>query len=284
MNGIVPHPLQVRFSRWIAHCCARSVGLPKLARRRRLGRVQCCPYSEAYERVCLMDDADGNPSFSPELATQLAKQGVVAVLVIDRLQDAVPVAQALSVGGVGAIELTLRTPVALECVREIRAAVPDMLVGVGTILTAQQVDQVVEAGAAFGVAPGLNPRTVEAARRRGLSFAPGVCTPTDIELAIQTGCSLLKFFPCEPSGGLPYLRSIAAPFTHLGVRFIPLGGIDLANARTYLDDPLIQAIGGSWIAPRPLIQQGRWQEITDNAAAASQLVASMRSAAKEGAQ
>lgn len=231
-----------------------------------------------------MDDAAATPSFSPELAAKLEALGVVAVLVIDQLRDAIPVAQALAAGGVQAIELTLRTPVALECVRQIRSAVPDMLVGVGTILTAQQVDQVVQAGAAFGVAPGMNPLTVDAARRGGLSFAPGVCTPTDIELAVQAGCSLLKFFPCEPCGGLTYLRSIAAPFTHLGVRFIPLGGIDLANARTYLDDPLIQAVGGSWIAPRSLIQQGQWQAITDNASAAMQLVTSRRAAAKGDAQ
>jgi len=231
-----------------------------------------------------MDAAACNPAFSPQLAAQLEELGVVAVLVIDQLRDAVPVAQALAEGGVRAIELTLRTPVALACVREIRAAVPEMLVGVGTILTAQQVDQVVQAGAAFGVAPGMNPLTVEAARRGGLSFAPGVCTPTDIELALQAQCSLLKFFPCEPCGGLPYLRSIAAPFAHLGVRFIPLGGIDLTNAQTYLEEPLIQAIGGSWIAPRALIQQGRWQQITDNASAAKRLVAALRDAVKGNAQ
>ncbi len=231
-----------------------------------------------------MDDAEGQPAFSPQLATEIAELGVVAVLVIDQLRDAVPVAESLAAGGVRAIELTLRTPVALECVQQIRAAVPEMLVGVGTILTTQQVEQVVQAGAAFGVAPGMNPQTVDAARLAGLSFAPGVCTPTDIELAVQSGCTLLKFFPCEPCGGLTYLRSIAAPFAHLGVRFIPLGGIDLANAQTYLEEPLIQAVGGSWIAPRPLIQQGRWREITDNATAAMRLVESLRAAAKEQAQ
>src|SRR5690606_23991541 len=152
-----------------------------------------------------MDDAAGTPSFSPELAAKLEALGVVAVLVIDQLRDAIPVAQAPAAGGVQAIELTLRTPVALECVRQIRTAVPDMLVGVGTILTAPQVDQVVQAGAAFGVAPGMNPLTVDAARRGGLSFAPGVCTPTDIELAVQAGCSLPQFFPCAPCGGPTYL-------------------------------------------------------------------------------
>lgn len=221
-------------------------------------------------------------AFPADLADHLEELGVLAVLVIDRVQDAVPLAEALLAGGVGAMELTLRTPVALACIERIRAAVPAMVVGAGTVLTAQQVEQVVAAGAAFAVAPGLNPATVSAAREAKLAFAPGVCTPSDIELAIAAGCRVLKFFPCEPSGGLSYLRSIAAPFTHLGVRFIPLGGIDASNAAAYLSDPLIQAVGGSWIAPRPLIQQQAWQAITENARAASALVQALRAPRAEG--
>src|SRR5690606_20086760 len=123
---------------------------------------------------------------------------------------------------------------------------------------------------------------VSAAREAKLPFAPGICTPSDIELAIAAGCRVLKFFPCEPSGGLPYLRSIAAPFTHLGVRFIPLGGIDASNAAAYLNDPLIQAVGGSWIAPRPLIEQQAWSAIAENARAASAMVQAGRAARAEG--
>ena len=165
------------------------------------------------------------------LLSQLEQTRVIAVLMIDDENDAVPVARALLAGGVNCIELTLRTPVAMEALLCIRAAVPEMVVGVGTILNVQQVNEVKAAGAAFGVAPGMNPRVVAEATRIGLPFAPGVCTPTDIELAIEQGCRLLKFFPSEPSGGLAYLRTIAAPFVHLGVRFIPLGGVG-ARTRT----------------------------------------------------
>lgn len=212
-------------------------------------------------------------AFPADLEQRLSDLGVIAVLVVDQAADAVPLARALADGGVGGIELTLRTGVALEAVRRIRAEVPEILVGVGTILTPAQVVQTREAGGQFGVAPGMNPATVAAARQHGLPFAPGVCTPTDIELALEAGCKTMKFFPCEPSGGLPYLRSIAAPFAHLGVRFIPLGGIDADNVETYLKEPLVRAIGGSWLAPRDLIRARDWAEVTRRAAGA---VASVR--------
>jgi 2-dehydro-3-deoxyphosphogluconate aldolase/(4S)-4-hydroxy-2-oxoglutarate aldolase len=216
------------------------------------------------------------PAFSKPLADRLKTSGIVAVLVIDDVADAVPVASTLLEGGISAIELTLRTDAAIESVRRIRAEVPEMIVGVGTILTAAQVDEVVAAGGAFGVAPGMNPSTVAAAKAAGLPFAPGVCTPTDIELAVEAGCRLLKFFPCEPSGGLKFLQSIAAPFEHLGVSFIPLGGIDTTNAETYLDDPLIHAIGGSWLAPRQTIRAKNWALIREHANRATQLLKRVR--------
>ncbi len=210
------------------------------------------------------------------ITKRLGDAGLIAVLIIDDVNDAVPVAQALLDGGVTAIELTMRTPAALDSVRRIVAEVPAMTVGVGTVLTPRQVAQVFDAGAAFAVAPGMNPATVAAARQVGLPFAPGVCTPTDIELAVEAGCRLLKFFPCEPSGGLKYLSSIAAPFAHLGVRFIPLGGIDATNAEPYLVDPLIHAIGGSWLASRSAITDHDWQGITARASAATALVQRVR--------
>ena len=206
------------------------------------------------------------------LLSQLEQTRVIAVLMIDDENDAVPVARALLAGGVNCIELTLRTPVAMEALRCIRAAVPEMVVGVGTILNVQQVNEVKAAGAAFGVAPGMNPRVVAEATRIGLPFAPGVCTPTDIELAIEQGCRLLKFFPSEPSGGLAYLRTISAPFAHLGVRFIPLGGVGAGNAAAYLQEPTVLALGGSWLAPRDLIAKKDWSQITANAAEVMDLV------------
>ncbi len=217
-----------------------------------------------------------NPAFNPQLAASIQQTGIVAVLVIDDAKDAVPLAKALLAGGVNAIELTLRTPAALDALREIRAGVPEVIAGVGTILNVEQLKQAAEAGAAFGVAPGLNPRVLAAAREIGLSFAPGVLTPSDIELAVEHGCRLLKFFPAEPSGGLSYLKSIAAPYAHLGLKFVPLGGLNAKNMASYLADPNIAALGGSWLAPRELINAGKWAEITALSSEAVQLIKSTR--------
>jgi 2-dehydro-3-deoxyphosphogluconate aldolase/(4S)-4-hydroxy-2-oxoglutarate aldolase len=214
--------------------------------------------------------------FPDELSAHLYNTGVIAVLMIDEVADAVPLARALLAGGVDGIELTLRTAVAMQALRSIRAELPEMMVGVGTILSPQQVREVKEAGASFGVSPGMNPRVVSEAVRLGLPFAPGVCTPTDIELAVEQGCRLLKFFPSEPSGGLPYLRTIAAPFAHLGVKYIPLGGVNAENAERYLREPSVQALGGSWLAPRELIARKNWEAITANAREASAIVKSVR--------
>ncbi|NBV86232.1 MAG: bifunctional 4-hydroxy-2-oxoglutarate aldolase/2-dehydro-3-deoxy-phosphogluconate aldolase [Verrucomicrobia bacterium] len=207
-----------------------------------------------------------------DIQARLERTRVIAVLVIDNPADAVPLAHALLDGGVDAIELTLRTDAALESLRRIHAEVPGILLGAGTVLTPQQVGEVKTAGAAFAVAPGMNPRVVAEARRVGLPFAPGVCTPTDIELAIEAGCRLLKLFPCEPVGGLQYLRSIAAPFAHLGIQFIPLGGVNKSNAESYLREPLVLALGGSWLAPRELIQRKDWNAVTANARELSEIV------------
>jgi 2-dehydro-3-deoxyphosphogluconate aldolase/(4S)-4-hydroxy-2-oxoglutarate aldolase len=215
-------------------------------------------------------------SFPDELNRHLEQNGVVAVLMIDRVADAVPLARALLAGGVSAIELTLRTDAALECLRRIGHEVPEMVLGAGTILRPEQVDAVMECGASFGVAPGMNPRVVAEARRAGLPFAPGVCTPTDIELALEAGCKVLKFFPCEPAGGLPYLRTIAAPFLHLGVRFIPLGGVNAANAAVYLKEASVLALGGSWLAPKELIARQDWGAITALAAEITGIVREVR--------
>ncbi|MDZ4402771.1 bifunctional 4-hydroxy-2-oxoglutarate aldolase/2-dehydro-3-deoxy-phosphogluconate aldolase [Prosthecobacter sp.] len=217
-----------------------------------------------------------NNAFPEDLRLQLNRTGVIAVLMIDRVEDAVPLARALLAGGVDCIELTLRTDAALESLRRIRAEVPEMTVGVGTILTPKQANDAKEAGASFGVAPGMNPRVVAEAQRIGLPFAPGVCTPTDIELALEAGCKVLKFFPSEPSGGLIYLRSIVAPFAHLGVQFIPLGGVSAANAANYLKEPSVLALGGSWLAPKDLIIRSGWQAITTLAREASDIVKQVR--------
>ena len=199
---------------------------------------------------------------------KLRKSAVIAVLILDRVEDAVPLAEALLEGGVDAMELTLRTPAALGALQQITDKVPSMLAGIGTILTTDQVKEVVDAGAAFGVAPGMNPRVVEAALAAGLPFAPGICTPSDIERAVEFDRKFLKFFPAEPSGGLKYLEAIAAPYAHLDLKYIPLGGVNPANCQSWLSHSLVGGIGGSWLAPKPLIAAGNWKAVRDAAAQA----------------
>ena len=210
------------------------------------------------------------------LAASIKKSGIVAVLVIDREEDGVPLARALLAGGADVMELTLRTPAALGALRRIKAEVPEMLAGAGTVLAPAQIAEVKDAGADFAVSPGINPRVVEAAAQAGVPFAPGVVTPSDIERALEAGCKMLKFFPAEPSGGLPYLKAIAAPYQHLGVSFLPLGGLNAKNMAAYLSDPLVASIGGSWLAPRDAVSAGRWDEITALASAATSAIQAAR--------
>ena len=217
-----------------------------------------------------------NPPFPDSLRSQLYHSGVIAVLVLEQVEAAVPVAQALLAGGVNCIELTLRTNVAFECLKRIRAEVPEMTIGVGTILTPKQAEQAMQAGASFGVSPGMNPKVVAEASRIGLPFAPGVCTPTDIEMALAEGCRVFKFFPCEPSGGLPYLRPLAAPFLHLGVQFIPLGGVNASNADAYLQEPCVLSLGGSWLAPKEVISSQNWHKIREFATDIAETVKRIR--------
>jgi 2-dehydro-3-deoxyphosphogluconate aldolase/(4S)-4-hydroxy-2-oxoglutarate aldolase len=215
-------------------------------------------------------------SLFPETALhRLSKTRVIAVLVIDNPSRAVKLAQSLLAGGVDIMELTLRTPAALECLKAISAAVPEMMAGAGTIIFPEQVDQVVEAGAAFGVAPGTNPVVIRRAISAGLPFAPGVVTPTDVDMAVQCGCRELKFFPAEPSGGLNMLASIKAPYAHLGLKYIPLGGVTTGNLKSYLSDPDVIAVGGSWLAKKENIDGERWNEITAAAREASEIARAM---------
>jgi 2-dehydro-3-deoxyphosphogluconate aldolase/(4S)-4-hydroxy-2-oxoglutarate aldolase len=203
---------------------------------------------------------------------EILEAGVVPVVTIENADDAVPVAQALRDGGISIIEITLRTAEAEQAIRNIAQEMPEMLVGAGTILTKDQVDAAADAGARFGVAPGLNESVVRHAMEKELVFCPGVMTASEIELALMMGCKLLKFFPAEPAGGVKLLKALSAPYAHTGVRFIPLGGINAANAIEYLSLPAVAAIGGSWIANRELIANKNWQEITKRAQAARGLV------------
>ncbi|MDO4858625.1 MAG: bifunctional 4-hydroxy-2-oxoglutarate aldolase/2-dehydro-3-deoxy-phosphogluconate aldolase [Thermoguttaceae bacterium] len=214
--------------------------------------------------------------FTDEALAQIQACGAIAVLVIDDAANAVPTAKALMDGGINAIELTLRTPAALDALANIRREIPEMLAGVGTILTPEQVQKVAEAKAAFGVAPGLNEKVVLAAQAAGLPFAPGIMTPSEIEKAVELGCRELKLFPAEPCGGMKYLKSVSAPYAHLGLKYLPLGGLSLENIGPYVESPLLLALGGSWIAKRDLIQKQDWATIRANAQATREKIDGIR--------
>ena len=214
--------------------------------------------------------------FPDQLLERVSALGVVAVLTVDDPADAVPLGRALVAGGVTGIELTLRTPRALESLKRIRTELPDVLIGAGTVLNRGQLEAVKEAGALFAVAPGCNPSTLKAAKELGLPFAPGISTPSDIEIAVEHGCRLLKYFPAGSSGGLPHLQGMAAPYAHLKLRYIPLGGITLETSAEYLKSPLVAAVGGSWIAKPDVIAKKDWAEITRAAAAAVAAVKAAR--------
>lgn len=193
---------------------------------------------------------------------EILSERVVPVAVIERAADAVPIARALLEGGLSTLELTLRTPAALDCIRAIRREVPELKVGAGTVLTPAQVREVSEAGAFFGVAPGLNPRVVSTARIRGLPFFPGVMTPSDVEHALELGCTLQKFFPASAAGGLDMIKALAGPYGHTGLKLIPLGGVTAQNMKDYLAHPLVAAVGGSWLVDRKLVAAQDWAGIT----------------------
>ena len=206
--------------------------------------------------------------FPPNMLQRIERSGVISVLILDDASHAVPLAKALLAGGVDAMELTLRTDAAIDALRRIRSEVPEMLAGIGTVINVDQVDAIVDAGAQFAVSPGLNSQVVKKAQQASLPFAPGVMTPSDIEAALELGCRELKFFPAVPSGGLAMLNSIRAPFAHLGVRFVPLGGVNAANMAEWLANPGVFAVGGSWLTPNEVVRNQDWPEVTRLAAEA----------------
>ena len=193
---------------------------------------------------------------------QILQKRVVPVAVIDKVEDAVPLANALLAAGLDIIEVTFRTAAAADCIRAIAQAQPAMLVGAGTLLDVSQVKQARAAGAKFGVAPGLNETIVKAAVAIGLPFVPGVATASDVERGLELGCKLQKLFPADVLGGVKLLKALAGPYGHTGVTFIPLGGVNAQNMAEYLAMPNVAAIGGSWIVDKKLIAEKKWAEIT----------------------
>jgi len=195
-----------------------------------------------------------------KLAALFEQATIIPVLTIERLEDAVPLAKALVAGGVRTLEITLRTPVAIESAKAIMAHVPEAVVGIGTILNADDLARAEGIGARFGISPGATPDLLKAAAASALPFAPGIATASELMLALAHGFNLVKFFPAEQSGGIKALRALAGPFPD--VRFCPTGGIGEANAASWLAEPNVVAVGGSWLCPAADIRSGNWAGIT----------------------
>ncbi|MBA3645747.1 MAG: bifunctional 4-hydroxy-2-oxoglutarate aldolase/2-dehydro-3-deoxy-phosphogluconate aldolase [Gemmatimonadaceae bacterium] len=197
---------------------------------------------------------------------------VIPVIVMDDPSHAVGVADALAAGGLPCAEITLRTPAAMECLKRMSDARPDVLVGAGTVLSEKQAAGAIKAGAKFVVSPGFSESVVDFCLAHQVPIYPGVCTPTEIEMALRQGLSELKFFPAEAMGGVKYLKAVSAPYRD--VRFIPTGGVTPANILEYLAIGAVIACGGSWMTPADQIAAGRFGQIEQSARSASALVQS----------
>ena len=194
---------------------------------------------------------------------------VIPVIIIDRLEDAVPLAKALVAGGVRVLEVTLRTAHGLAAIRAMASEVPDAIVGVGTISRPEDFDAAKDAGAQFGVSPGLTPALIEAQKRSGLPLLPGTMTPSDIIAARAAGFTEVKLFPAQQAGGIGMLKAIGSVFSD--VTFCPTGGVTQQTAPDFLALPNVACVGGSWLTPKDAIANGDWQRITELARSASAL-------------
>ncbi|MFV8455576.1 bifunctional 4-hydroxy-2-oxoglutarate aldolase/2-dehydro-3-deoxy-phosphogluconate aldolase [Vibrio owensii] len=192
------------------------------------------------------------------LNEQLANLKVIPVIAINKAEDAIPLGRTLVENGMPCAEITFRTECAAEAIRAMRAEFPEMLIGAGTILTNEQVDQAIEAGVDFIVSPGFNPRTVQYCLDKGVAIVPGVNNPSLVEQAMEMGLRTLKFFPAEPSGGVGMLKALTAVYP---VKFMPTGGVSLGNVDEYLSIPSVLACGGTWMVPTKLIDEGKWDEL-----------------------
>lgn len=195
----------------------------------------------------------------PQIVAALAAAKIVPVIALERSADGAALGAALVDNGLPIAEITFRSAAAADAIRNLRAAYPQLLIGAGTVLNRAQVELARDAGADFIVSPGLNPRTVQACRELQMPIIPGVNNPSDIELALELGLNVLKFFPAEASGGIAMLKALLGPYAQ--VRFMPTGGISADNIRDYLAVPGVVACGGSWMVDKQLLQSGAWAEI-----------------------
>ena len=205
---------------------------------------------------------------------KIGEMGIIPVVVLNKVSDAIPLGKALVSGGLACAEVTFRTDAAEESIRAISKEFPDMLVGAGTVLTTEQVDRAIGAGAKFIVSPGLNPKVVEYCIKKGYPVCPGIMTPTELEVALGFGLDVVKFFPAENAGGLKMIKAMSAPYTMM--KFMPTGGINATNVRDYLACDKILACGGSWMVKGDLVAAGDFAQIEKLTCEASGIVKEIR--------
>tara|TARA_B110000438_G_scaffold299005_1_gene348321 strand:+ start:1583 stop:2239 length:657 start_codon:yes stop_codon:yes gene_type:complete len=202
---------------------------------------------------------------SNEIVKKIKKAAVIPVIEIDSVEDAIPLANALLEGGINIVEITLRSSKAIKCAEKIIKNIESISVGVGTLISADQVTSAIDIGVDFAFSPGCNPKIINLSIKENLLFIPGISTPTEIEIAYDNGCDILKYFHSESNGGLTYLKNIYKPYNHLNLKFIPTGGVNLSNCLNYINTDFVLAIGSGWIAPKELIRSKNWNLITSNA-------------------
>jgi 2-dehydro-3-deoxyphosphogluconate aldolase/(4S)-4-hydroxy-2-oxoglutarate aldolase len=196
---------------------------------------------------------------------------IVPVLVLNDVDSGLKMCEVLAECGLPAAEITFRTTAAEAVIKAASERFPELYLGAGTVLNSRDLHRAFDAGAKFAVAPGFNPTIVKEAVANGFAFAPGVCTPSEVEQAMEYGCRFLKFFPAEASGGINFLKSLIAPYKHMGVRFMPTGGVTTANVADYLAVKEIVAVGGTWLGKSSDIESGNWDAIRTAVKAAVEL-------------
>ena len=207
-----------------------------------------------------------------EMIETLGKAGIIPVIVIEKEEQAVPLAKALVKGGLPVLEVTFRTKAAAGAIAAIRREVPEAVVGAGTLLTPQMVKDAKAAGAVFGVAPGFDSVVLAAAKAEGLPMCPGIATASELSQALTAGCTMVKFFPAEAAGGVKMVKNLLGAFRFTGVRFMPTGGINPSNVADYLAVPEIVCCGGTWIVPKDALAANDWAAIEKLAAEAAEVV------------
>ena len=210
------------------------------------------------------------------IVSTLGKTGIIPVIVIEKEEQAVPLAKALVKGGLPVLEVTFRTKAAAGAIAAIRREVPEAVAGAGTLLTPQMVKDAKAAGAVFGVAPGFDPVVIAAAKAEGLPMCPGISTASELSQALTAGCTMVKFFPAEAAGGVKMIKNLLGAFRFTGVKFMPTGGVNLSNVADYLAVPEIVCCGGTWIVPKDALASGDWAAIEQLASDAVALVRKLR--------